>query len=181
MRQARQSTRWSIFSVRSSPPESSTWNFCAGQRRSRPSSDAVLLCDNLAIRWIGVQDASAHRRVLAWPHWMLKTTYTPLGYMIGKFGLHAQGVDRGGRWVAPVPLSFLSLRVAVQRKDPQFLRETPHIAEQLTAAHDQGQHPFAYVPDLVDIPMTRRALRTPERYLRVNAWARAQIPPTGNS
>ncbi|MDQ3760565.1 MAG: hypothetical protein M3460_02350 [Actinomycetota bacterium] len=150
------------------------------QRRVRLSSDAVLLCTNIAIRWIAVQDATAHRRALAWPHWMLKTVYTPLGYMVGKFGLHAQGADRRGRQVPPVPLSFLSLRIAVQRKDPQFLHETPHIAEQLAAAHDQGQNPFAHIPDLADIPLTRCALRTPESYLRVNAWARAQIPGGGS-
>lgn len=143
------------------------------QRRSRLSADAVLLCDNLAVRWIGVQDATAHRRALAWPHWMLKTMYTPLGYMVGKF---AQGADRRGTRVPPVPLSFLSLRVAVQRKDPQFLHETPHIAEQLAAAHDHGQHPFAHIPDLAGIPLSRCELRVPERYLRVNAWARARIP-----
>ncbi|MBV9010444.1 MAG: hypothetical protein JO272_00100 [Pseudonocardiales bacterium] len=61
-------------------------------------------------------------------------------------------------------------------KDLQFLHETPHIAEQLAAAHDHGQHPLAHIPDLVDIPLTRRALRTPKYYQRVNAWARAQIP-----
>jgi hypothetical protein len=103
------------------------------QRRSRASMDAVLLCDNLAIRWIGVPDATAHRRALARPHWILKTMYTPLGYMVGKFALHAQGADRRGTWVPPVPLSFLSLRIAVQRKDPQFLHETPHLADQLAA------------------------------------------------
>lgn len=40
----------------------------------------------------------------------------------------------------------------MQRKDPQFLHETPHIAEQLAAAHDHGQHPFAHIPDLAGIP-----------------------------
>lgn len=152
------------------------------QRRSRPSADGVLLCDNLAVRWIGVQDATAHRHALGWPHWMLKTIYTPLGYMVGKFALHAQGADRRGTRVPPVPLSFLSLRVAVQRKDPQFLHDTPHLAERLAAAHDLGQHPFAYVPALAGIPLRRCALRAPERYQRVKAWARAQIPPaTGRS
>lgn len=146
------------------------------QRRSRPSADGVLLCDNLAVQWIGVQDATAHRRALAWPHWMLKTIYTPLGYMVGKFSLHAQGADRRGIRVPPVPLSFLSFRVAVQRKDPQFLHETPHIAEQLAAAHDHGQDPFAHIPELAGIPTSRCALRVPERYQRVNGWARAQIP-----
>lgn len=146
------------------------------RRRSRPSTDAALLSDNLAVQWIGVQDATAHLRALAWPHWMLKTIYTPLGYMVGKFSVHAQGADRHGRQVPPVPLSFLSLRVAVQRKDPQFLHETPHIAEQLAAAHDHGQHPLAHLPDLAGIPLTRCALRVPERYQRVNEWARAQIP-----
>ncbi|MGH3566852.1 MAG: hypothetical protein ACRDRH_12630 [Pseudonocardia sp.] len=147
------------------------------QRRSRSTSDAILLCDNLAIRWIGVQDAAAHRSLLAWPHWMLKTIYTPLGYMVGKFALHAQGADRRGISVPPVPVSFLSLRVAVQRKDTQFLHETPHIAEQLAAVQrDHGQHPFADIPDLVGIPLTRSALRTPERHRRVKAWARAQLP-----
>lgn len=148
------------------------------QRRARCSSDAVLLCDNLVVQWIGVQDATAHRRALAWPHRMLKTIYTPLGYMIGKFALHAHGVDRRGAVVPPVPLSFLSLRVAVQRKDPQFLHETPHIAEQLTSAHDRGQHPFAHIPNLADIPLTCSTVRTPESYVRVKAWAQAQIPGT---
>jgi hypothetical protein len=147
------------------------------QRRSRPAADAVLVCDNLVIRWIGVQDATAHRRVLTWPHWMLKSIYTPLGYMVGKFSLHAQGVDRRGLRVPPVPLSFLSLRVAVQRKDPQFLHDTPHLAEQLAAAQDHGQHPFAHIPDLAGIPLSRCALRLPRQYQRVRAWAQAQIPP----
>jgi hypothetical protein len=49
---------------------------------------------------------------------MLQTIYTPLDYMVGKFSLHAQGTDRRGIRVPPVPLSFLSLQVAVQRKDP---------------------------------------------------------------
>jgi len=40
------------------------------------------------------------------------------GYMVDKFSLHAQSTDRRGIRVPPVPLSFLSLRVAVQRKDP---------------------------------------------------------------
>jgi hypothetical protein len=152
------------------------------QRRSLSSAEAFLLCDNLAVQWIGVHDATAHRRVLAWPHWMLKTIYTPLGYMIGKFALHAHGADRHGMKVPPVPLSFLSLRVAVQRKDPQFLHETPHLAEQLAAAHDHGQHPLAHIPDLADITLNRHTLRAPERYLRVNAWARARIPrrPAGS-
>ncbi|MGH3695696.1 MAG: hypothetical protein ACRDRX_17185 [Pseudonocardiaceae bacterium] len=69
-------------------------------------------------------------------------------------------------------------RVAVHRKDPQFLHETPHIAAQLAAAHDHGQHPLAHVPDLAGIPLRRAALRAPELYRQVNAWARAQIPPT---
>src|SRR5262249_49672538 len=97
------------------------------QRRSPVAGEGVLLCDNLAFRWIGVSDATAHRLALAWPHWMLKTIYTPLGYMIGKFSLHSRGADRRGVSVPSVPLSFLSLRVAVQRKDPQFLHGTPHI------------------------------------------------------
>lgn len=145
-------------------------------RRSRDSTDAVLLCDNLAVRWIGVHDAAAHRRVVVWPHWMLKTIYTPLGYMIGKFSLHAQGADRHGKRVPPVPLSFLSLRVAVQRKDPQFLHETPQIAEQLAVARDHGQHPFAHIPDLTGMPLSRCVLREPEWYQLVSSWARAQTP-----
>lgn len=99
------------------------------QRRGRPVADAALVCDNLAVRWIEVEDALAHRRALAWPHWMLKSIYTPLGYMVGKFSRHAHGTDRRGISVPSVPISFLSLRVAVQRKDPRFLHETPHIAE----------------------------------------------------
>lgn len=148
------------------------------RRRSRPSADTVLLCDNLTIRWEGVQDATAHRHALAWPHWILKTMYTPLGYMIGKFSLHAHGADRRGSQVLPVPISFLSLRVAVQRMDPTFLHATPHIAAQLAAAHDKGQHPLAHIPDLAGIPLGRRALRQPEQYQRVEEWARIQIPPT---
>lgn len=107
---------------------------------------------------------------------MLKAIYTPLGYMVGKFAIHTQGADRRGTQVPPVPFSFLSLRVAVQRKDPQFLHETPYIAEQLAAVHDHGQNPFAHIPDLAGIPLSRCALRAPERYQRVKAWARAQLP-----
>lgn len=146
------------------------------QRQSRLSADAVLLCDNVALRWIGVSDAAAHRYAMVWPHWILKTMYTPLGYMIGKFSLHSHGADRSGALVPPVPISFLSLRVALQRKDPQFLHATPHLADRLAVAHDHGQHPFAQIPGLDGVPLSRCALRSPECYERINAWARTQIP-----
>ncbi|MBV8539923.1 MAG: hypothetical protein JO063_11680 [Pseudonocardiales bacterium] len=51
------------------------------------------------------------------------------------------------------------------------LHETPHIAEQLAAAHDHGEHPLAHVPALADIPLNRCALRAPERYQWVDSWA----------
>ncbi|MFY9807961.1 MAG: hypothetical protein WAK86_11940, partial [Pseudonocardiaceae bacterium] len=53
-----------ISSGRSSPPASSTWNFCA-TNVAQDLREAVLLCDNLVVRWIGVEHAPAHRRALA--------------------------------------------------------------------------------------------------------------------
>jgi len=96
------------------------------QRRVRPSPDAFLLCDNLVVQWIGVQDSTAHRRALAWPHWMLKTIYTPLGYMIGKFVLRAHGVDRCDRRVPPVPLSSLSPGCPAAQGSAIPARDSPH-------------------------------------------------------
>lgn len=56
------------------------------QRCVRPSSDAVLLCDNLAVRWIGVQDATAHRRALAWPQLTCPSPAARCGHPSATFG-----------------------------------------------------------------------------------------------
>lgn len=102
-----------------------------------------LVCENIVL--LG-GDATAHRALLAWPHWALKHLYGPVGLMFGKFWTGEEGTDRQGRRIPAPPFSFLAARCAVPPVDPRFLTGTPDLAQSLSTAVDDGRNVFQGLP-----------------------------------
>lgn len=82
---------------------------------------------------------------MAWPHWVSKNLYGPVEVMFGKFYTGEAEVTAAGARPRP-PASFLPVRAAVRRRDPQFLRATPDLAAALAASTDDGRDVFEGIP-----------------------------------
>ncbi|MCX0244351.1 DUF6875 domain-containing protein [Streptomyces drozdowiczii] len=125
---------------------------------SRPHG--LLRCENIVL--VGEVPGVGHRGLLAWPHWVLKNVYGPVGVMFGKFYAGEVEVTAAGHRIPVAPASFLAVRAAVRRRDPRFLHATPDLAAALAAADDDGRDVFEH------IPIQWKDIRT---------WARDHLPP----
>ncbi|MEV6731341.1 hypothetical protein [Streptomyces sp. NPDC051364] len=94
-----------------------------------------LVCENLVVR-------GASRRHLDWPHWALKNLYSGVGLMFGKFWEGEEDTSRHGGDLPVPPVTFLSIRPAVRPRDPQFLHNTPVLADTIRDAQDDGRNVF---------------------------------------
>ncbi|MCG7524494.1 hypothetical protein MHW47_08605 [Streptomyces sp. OfavH-34-F] len=104
----------------------------------------ALACENIVI--LGDAADADHSEVMAWPHWALKHLYGPVGVMFGKFAQCARECDRFGQSIPPAPVSFLPVRASVRSRDPQFLHDTPDLAQSLAGADDDGRDVFEHIP-----------------------------------
>ncbi|URM90341.1 hypothetical protein LUW75_10465 [Streptomyces sp. MRC013] len=136
-------TAWTVYEIASSDPESvEAGLFHAGVQAAewvRPLAArprGALVCENVVI--LGDVQGVEHRELMAWPHWALKNLYGPVGVMFGKFQGGEQRLDRSSRPIPPPPCSFLPVRPAVRARDPQFLKDTPDLADALSVAVDDG-------------------------------------------
>ncbi|MYQ77515.1 MULTISPECIES: DUF6875 domain-containing protein [unclassified Streptomyces] len=125
---------------------------------NRPSG--LLRCENIVL--LGEVPGAGHRDLLAWPHWVLKNLYGPLGVMFGKFYAGEEEVTAAGRRIPAAPASFLPVRAAVRRRDPRFLSATPDLAAALAGADDDGRDVFAHIPT---------------QWKDIRTWARNHFPP----
>ncbi|WP_018545908.1 DUF6875 domain-containing protein [Streptomyces sp. LaPpAH-108] len=121
----------------------------------------VLRCENIVL--VGEVPGTRHRDLLAWPHWVLKNLYGPVGVMFGKFYAGEEEVTTAGHRTPAAPASFLPVRAAVRRRDPQFLRATPDLAAAIAAADDDGRDVFEHIPT---------------EWKEIRTWARHLLPPT---
>ncbi len=116
-----------------------------------------LVCENLVI-------AGAARAHLDWPHWALKNLVAPIGLMVGKFWEGETDTDRNGDELPVPPLTFLSIRPAVQPRDPQFLDTTPTLADTIREAEDDGRELLADLShDWTEIRAWASTLPFPQR------------------
>ncbi|MFE0580268.1 DUF6875 domain-containing protein [Streptomyces sp. NPDC058874] len=119
-----------------------------------------LRCENIVL--LGEVPGARHRDLLAWPHWVLKNLYGPVGIMFGKFYAGEEETTRAGDRIPAAPVSFLPVRAAVHRRDPCFLTATPDLAAALAVAEDDGRDLFEHVPD---------------QWKEIRAWAKRFLPP----
>ncbi|MFI0220050.1 DUF6875 domain-containing protein [Streptomyces lydicus] len=120
----------------------------------------LLRCENIVL--VGEVPGTRHRELLAWPHWVLKNLYGPVGVMFGKFYAGEEEVTAAGERIPAAPASLLPVRAAVRRRDPRFLRATPDLAAALAAAADDGRDVFEHIP---------------AQWKEIRTWARHLLPP----
>jgi hypothetical protein len=142
-----------------------------GLRRATPQSQ--LVCANICLRW-SASDRE-HRSALAWPHWVLKCLYAPVGLMIGKFWRGEIDTDRHDRRIPPPPVTFLSVRSAVRPRDPRFLTEHPAQAAAIAYSHDDGRDVFAAVPGLPHDTVITNTAPT-DHWATLRAWSTTLLP-----
>ncbi|MGW2491941.1 DUF6875 domain-containing protein [Streptomyces sp. NPDC001606] len=104
----------------------------------------TLRCENIVV--LGEVAGVRHRDLMSWPHWALKHLYGPVGIMFGKFHAGENEATRSGVRTPVSPVSFLPVRAAVRRRDPQFLHATPNLAAVLAVADDDGHDVFQQLP-----------------------------------
>lgn len=122
----------------------------------------LLRCENIVL--LGEVPGTGHRDLLAWPHWVLKNLYSPVGVMFGKFYAGEEEVTAAGHRIPAAPASFLPVRAAVHRRDPRFLHATPDLAAALAGADDDGRDVFAHIPtEWKDIRTWARNLLLPPK------------------
>ncbi|MFD3415722.1 DUF6875 domain-containing protein [Streptomyces cyaneofuscatus] len=124
----------------------------------------ALRCENVVI--LGEVPDVGHRDLLAWPHWALKNLYGPVGIMFGKFYAGEEGNTRVGRRIPLAPVSFLPVRAAIRRRDPQFLHATPDLAAALSVHDDDGRDVFGQLP---------------YEWQEIRTWAQRLLPPPKRS
>ncbi|MFF2808538.1 DUF6875 domain-containing protein [Streptomyces sp. NPDC058000] len=148
---ARELTGWTVYEISGDAQavETEAEVFHAGVQAAewiRPLTNrrhGALVCENIVL--LG-GDTTAHRGLMAWPHWALKHLYGPVGLMFGKFWADEESTDRRGRRIPAPPFSFLAVRCAIRPVDARFLADTPDLAQSLTTAVDDGRDVFRDLP-----------------------------------
>ncbi|MFB7346111.1 DUF6875 domain-containing protein [Streptomyces hydrogenans] len=159
-------TTWTVYRADGSADAVEAELFHAGAQAAEGLRPLVhrpygfLRCENIVI--LGEVPKVRHRDLLAWPHWALKNLYGPVGIMFGKFSAGEQEDTRAGEHIPVAPVSFLPVRAAVRRRDPQFLHATPDLAAALAVADDDGHDVFEHTPD---------------DWTEIRTWAKRFLPP----
>ncbi|MEU6759118.1 DUF6875 domain-containing protein [Streptomyces sp. NPDC046685] len=160
-------TSWTVYEAAGSAAEVEAELFHAGVQaaeRLRPlvgRPQGFLRCENVVV--LGEVARARHRDLVAWPHWVLKHLYGPVGIMFGKFFAGQEETTRSGGRIPVSPVSFLPVRAAVRRRDPRFLGATPRLAAALAASEDDGRDVFEYLPyDWTEIRAWAKRFRLPK-------------------
>lgn len=115
--------------------------FAETLRQQRAKKSSALLCENILFQFPQIED-SLGEKILGWPHWVLKTRYTKLGILFGKFWKKAVEESRDGRDLPIPPCHFISVRQSIPPKDPRFFERTDWLRKELESANDKGQNVF---------------------------------------
>ncbi|MFF6772680.1 DUF6875 domain-containing protein [Streptomyces sp. NPDC012637] len=120
----------------------------------------ALRCENIVL--LGDVPGVRHRDLMAWPYWALRHLYAPVGIMFGKFYAGEDERARSGERTPVSPVSFLPVRAAVRRRDPQFLHTTPELAAALAVADDDGRDVFQHLS---------------YDWTEIRSWSKRHLPP----
>jgi len=138
----------------------------------RSAARPEMVCANVCLRWTA--EDRWHRAVLTWPHWVVKCLYSPVGVMIGKFWRGETDADRYHCPIPSPPVTFLSVRSAIRRRDPRFLSGTPTQAAAIAVSHDDGRDVFAAIPGLPGNAVTDGLISA--HWPDLCAWSAGSLP-----
>lgn len=119
---------------------------------------APLLCDNVIFLLPNISEAMG-KQLLGWPHWLLKSRYTEIGLLFGKFWKGAREKSKDQRDLPIPPCHFLSIRESVRSKDPKFFMQADWLLPSLESAQDIGQNVFDDLTENEGVAQSLRALR----------------------
>jgi len=110
-------------------------------RRSVPLQQRSLVCENIFFRFQS-ENIVDGEELFGWPHWLLKTRYTRVGVMFGKFWKGEKSLSRNSVLIPSPPYHMLSIRGSVKKFDPVFFTKAPELLDTLIAAEDTGENVF---------------------------------------
>ncbi|KJY17222.1 hypothetical protein, partial [Streptomyces katrae] len=100
-------TTWTVYGAEGDPAAVEAELFHAGVQAAewlRPLLNrphGSLRCENIVL--LGDAPGARHRDLLAWPHWVLKNLYGPVGIMFGKFHAGEEETTRAGARIPAAP------------------------------------------------------------------------------
>ena len=109
-----------------------------------------LLSENVVFLFPNVDDKFG-KELLAWPHWVLKSNYTQLGILFGKFCKGVCETSKDGRDLPIPPCHLLSVRESVRARDPKFFKQAEWLLPVLESSSDVGQNVFGDLADGEDV------------------------------
>ncbi len=105
------------------------------------SGQRSLFCENIIFSLPNLGNAFG-KPMLAWPHWVLKSRYTQVGVLFGKFWKGAIEHGKDGRPLPVPPCHLLSIRESVLKQDPKFFEQASWLRPEFEASEDSGQDVF---------------------------------------
>lgn len=110
-------------------------------RRIRTHTECgALACENVIFNvatYSSKQISGEH--LLSWPHWLLKSLYSRVGIMFGKFWIGETIKSRKQEPIITPPCNFISIRSVIKNKDPYFFTKSQHLLKELIHSDDRGQ------------------------------------------
>ncbi len=97
-----------------------------------------LLCENI-IFTLPPNSNIDGRQLFSWPHWLLKTMYTRVSVLFGKFWQGEQDVSKDGRAIPIPPVHLLSIRSAIKPVDAKFFTRAPALTDEYLRSCDDGE------------------------------------------
>lgn len=101
-----------------------------------------LWCENVIFLFSNLDDTTG-KQLLGWPHWVLKSRYTQIGVLFGKFWKGARETSKDGRDLPIPPVHFMSIRESIISKDPRFFEKAHWLRPAFETSNDLGQNVFA--------------------------------------
>ncbi|RKL64950.1 hypothetical protein CR203_23365 [Salipaludibacillus neizhouensis] len=106
-------------------------------RRSIPNKgDSLLVCENVIFKLPEELQCIDGKELFSWPHWTLKTLYTDVGVMFGKFWVGEKDTSRDNIPITEPPSNFFSIRSAIKTSDPYFFKKAPQLLPTLINSFD---------------------------------------------
>lgn len=124
-----------------------------------------LLCENLYLTFPTENEVDG-AALFAWPHWILKTHYTGMGILFGKFHKGEQESTEHGRPIPPPPVHMMSIRGLIRPRDPAFFGNVPGLLPVLEAANDDGSRAFPEVSNTAFCTCMAASATTGEELLK---------------
>lgn len=139
------------------------------KRNELLGQDKFLLCDNVILTGDHDFTSDQLRQVLSWSHWILKTLYSPVGIMFGKFWRGEVDFTQYSKTPIPIPqVTFISIRSAIKPRDSQFLDGQPTLSNLILSSNDNSEYVHPIELDLSSFDTLKKSFY----YSKAKEWSK---------